>query len=76
MNRVETSKANLDLRLVDILQQHEIAISILKEYPDGLERFKLAINNESHGPTEPTAADTPTTRQEVNVYESRVRSQR
>jgi hypothetical protein len=55
MNRVETSKANLDLRLVDILRQHEIAVSILKEYPDGLARFKLAINNEGHGLAQPTA---------------------
>jgi hypothetical protein len=75
MNMVETARAKLDLRLADILRQHEIAVSILSEYPDALSRFKLAINNECHGPTKPTAADdTSTTRQEVNVYETRVRS--
>jgi hypothetical protein len=73
MNRVETARAKLDLRLVEILRHHEIAVSILSEYPDGLERFKLAVN-EGHGPTKPKAADTPTTRQEVNVCETRVRS--
>jgi hypothetical protein len=58
MDRVTNSKAALDLKIVDILRQHEVAISILKEYPDGLERFKLAINNETMGSPSPLQTQT------------------
>jgi hypothetical protein len=36
-------KANL----LDILRHHQIALSILEKYPDGLEDFKLAIKQEA-----------------------------
>jgi hypothetical protein len=44
MVKITTSETALDLKLVNILRHHEIALSILKEYPRGFENIQEALS--------------------------------